>query len=344
MKNQTNKPKAVLISDLHFTVNTLELASKALILAINKALELKVPLIIAGDTLDSKAIMRAECVNRLLGIFEYAPYNPTYILVGNHDLLNEKGSAHSLEFLKPHITVVEAPLMLESINTTLLPYYNDQEALKRQLALIPSKSTIICHQGLQTAYMGHYSQDKTSLPPEAFADFRTISGHYHRAQDIKCGRAHKNAVGLFSYIGTAYTTSFAEANDGPKGFKILYDNGLLELVPTNLRKHCVFELDYKDLSTATFNVNPGDLIWLKLKGDKSDLDAIDKQVLGQQLFDTSDYKLDLIPNVATEIGAEEVKITSEIDLFDSLIDNVSDTPERKAYLKTLWRELLSENP
>ncbi len=62
-----NKPKAVLISDLHFTPSTLELASSALIQAKDAAIRLDIPLILCGDTLDTKDIIRARLVDSVEG-------------------------------------------------------------------------------------------------------------------------------------------------------------------------------------------------------------------------------------------------------------------------------------
>ena len=43
------KSKAVIINDIHYNLKTLPLADAALRQSINKANELKIPLIIAGD-------------------------------------------------------------------------------------------------------------------------------------------------------------------------------------------------------------------------------------------------------------------------------------------------------
>jgi hypothetical protein len=55
-----SKPVAVLISDVHFNLSTLELASSAMKMAQNRAVELNVPLVVAGDLTDHKAIIRGE--------------------------------------------------------------------------------------------------------------------------------------------------------------------------------------------------------------------------------------------------------------------------------------------
>ena len=53
----TNNPIAVVMADLHFNINNIDVASTALSVAIDKANDLGVTLIIAGDLHDTKAII-----------------------------------------------------------------------------------------------------------------------------------------------------------------------------------------------------------------------------------------------------------------------------------------------
>lgn len=351
MNEQSRSPKAVLISDLHFSLSTLDLASSALRQAISKAVELEVPLIVAGDLTDTKALMRAEVVNRLIDIIgiQEQPYldpEDIYILVGNHDLINEKSDDNALNFLSPYAQIVKSPVHEDKLDMWLIPYQNDSDKLKYTLAGCTKGSTLIMHQGVMGANMGHYVKDSTSLPREAFADFRVISGHYHKAQDIKCGRPRKGAVGLFSYIGSPYTVSFAEANDGPKGYRILYTDGSLELVPTNLRNHRIFEtttdlfpqiewIDFLDLSN-------NDLIWLKITGPQSELNKINKKEISDKLFGHLNFKLDKIPT-DRETVKPQAKDLKDTEVLDSLIDRSGESEVQKIALKALWREVFSEN-
>lgn len=340
MSAQSN-PIAVLISDIHFTVPTLELASTSLYAAFDKAEELGVPLVIAGDTLDSKAIIRGECMNRLIDIFgKYTFSVNSFILIGNHDLINEKGSDHTLRFLEGLTTIINTPTYVAEIDSFLIPYMHNPSAL--DVIFGAECSRIIMHQGVQTANMGHYQQDKSSLPKYTFSNYRIISGHYHARQDIKCGRARKNAVGLFSYIGNPYTLSFGEANDLPKGFQILHENGLMTHVPLNLRKHVILERSIDSLYERIDNVNTGDLIWLKVSGTYSELEKLNKKEIGARLFGHSNFKLDKIYTDSPKLETSSDKLTGE-QIFDSLIDNTNEKKEEKYALKTLWREVLDEN-
>lgn len=337
---------AVLISDVHFHINTLPLASFALSEALLTAEQLNVPLIIAGDLNDTKSILQAKCVNAILGILrEKKQDTRVIVLVGNHDLLNEKGEDHSLHFLDDLCDVVRHPIYHGGLGLWLIPYQTDVERIRFCLAgeVLPG-STVIMHQGVMGAHMGEYVVDKTSLPPETFADYRVISGHYHRAQDIKCGRPRKGAVGLFSYIGTPYSVTFAEAHDGPKGFQLLLKNGLLEQVPLDLRKHVIEEVDLEGLdiflNTATFP-RPEDLFWLKVHGPASELDKLNKKELGMRIQGHENFKLDKIYTDAEKQSIVEIESMPQDRILDQLIDDSEETVERKAFLKTLWREILT---
>ncbi len=336
-------PKAVIISDTHYSLATKDLADKAWRMAVDKAAELGVPLIDAGDITNDKASLRAEVMNTMINTMKYAQNKGVqiHLLVGNHSLVNEKGKEHALEFLKPYVDVIDC--FTEYMGLWFIPYQSDLEELKGYLDTIPKGSTIIMHQGVNKAWGGHYVHDKTAAPAEWFKDFRVISGHYHRAQDIKCGRPRKGAVGLFSYVGTPYTISFAEAGDGPKGFRILMDDGLLEFVPTNLRKHVIIEWDLKRWrSNSDFEYTkkqsahqrPEDIVWLKISGPRSELANIKKQdLIGTDL----NYKLDLIStdsHTDTQSKKDEPKMT-DLEVLDKLIDGLPDDVEYREYLKSL---------
>lgn len=339
----TRNPVAVITGDMHFTPATLELATQAFNVAVACAKTHGVPLILNGDTLDTKSIIRAEVANRLLRLLEKAKKEGVSVIIntGNHDLLNERSLEPAINFLSPLAHVVSGdPHRLHRVGT-IIPYQPDKERLLSILGAerLADSRLLIVHQGVQTAFMGHYTQDKSSLPPEAFAGFRVIGSHYHRRQDITCGK------GLFSYLGNPYTLSFGEAHDPDKGFSVLMDDGSLLFVPTNLRKHVILELrvDCTD-STDVGIVNSGDVVWVKLSGTRSELAGVDKKAFGEELFGHSDYKLDKIALDAPKSAKRpNSRPYSEPEALDSIIDETNEPEEQKAELKALWREALSEN-
>lgn len=327
-----SKPIAVLISDIHFSVQNLEIASLALTAALDKAAKLGVPTVIAGDLQDTKAIIRGEVANRLILLLKQAK-TPVYILVGNHDLINEKGNDHALTYLQPYAIIIDK-ISLPGLNSNnkhlyLIPYQsNTDEFLNFLSTNAPREAILIMHQGYLGAAMGDYIQDKSSISPDLVKDFTVISGHYHRHQTI----------GTVTYIGSPYTITFGEANDGPKGFLILNEDGTFTREILNLRKHVIVEMDYNDLNLPKLAITPQDLVWIKITGPRSELNKINKNDLGMKLLGHSNFKLDLIGTEKVQIKHVSKNTTPE-ELLDLMIDTESDTIDQKTYLKKMWRNL-----
>lgn len=323
-----SKPKAVLISDIHYSLNTLQLADAAMRQAISTANRLKVPLIVAGDLHDTKANLRGECVETMLDTFALAT-TPVYVLAGNHDLINEKSDKNALEFLRNAVSLVKHPCNVGHFH--FLPYFSNSDLLIERLKQIPKGSTIIMHQGVHDADSGEYVHDKSALDSKVFDGYRVISGHYHARQTIKCGD-----TGVLDYIGNPYTLTFGESKDPEKGFQVLNDDGSLTFTPTNLRKHIVFDMFFDSL--YKLNVNPDDLVKVKLTGTKEQLASLSRKAL-DSILGTTKYKLDLFP-LDTSTAVSTITSVSAPSLLDETIEQTSNiSKEQKERLKLLWRRL-----
>lgn len=322
--------KAVLISDIHFNLANLEPASISLKAALTYAENYDVPLIIAGDLLDTKAIIRAECANRLIEIIGDVAAE-VIVIPGNHDMINEKGTEHALHFLEP--LLFDEPTYYKDIH--FIPYQSDPAEFLSILNSC-SKKTIIAHQGIAGAYMGDYVFDKSEVRPDTVVGYRVISGHYHRAQTIPCAEG-----GSWSYIGSPYTITYAEANDGPKGFQLLHEDGSLTQVPLDLRRHTIVCRQYTDFMDPIPDLRPIDLLWLKVSGPYSELQKLNKQEIGMHHLTHSNFKLDLI---ATKDDTMEPVIPTAArtasEELDSVIDNCGESKEQIGYLKELYRGIL----
>lgn len=327
-------PQAVLISDIHYNINTLEIADKALRMAVDKANELDVRLIVAGDLHDTKANMRGECVHAIINTLLRAEKRPI-ILRGNHDSLNEKSTVHALDFLNPVAEVVSHKVF-ESY--WFIPYQHDPLEFKRCLDEIPKGLTVIMHQGVHGSTAGHYFQDSSAIPSHWLQWHRVISGHYHTRQSIECGPLHGAYLGQLDYLGNPYTLGFGEANDPEKGFQILYDDNTLEFVPTNLRKHQIIELNLDDLAIPIKCHSPQDLLWVKVTGSTEQLRSINKENIAELCYIEQSFKLDLIPTDTKSIGKIDNNAPQH-EILDNLIENLSNTDNsRKEHLKQLWRK------
>jgi hypothetical protein len=338
-------PLCIIIGDIHFTPSTLELATDVVKQAKHMAHMLKVPLVLNGDTLDGKDLIRGVCANRLMEIIDsHEDRVPAiYVNVGNHDLINVKSSEHSLNFLKPICNVIQVPTFLQDIESYIIPYQTSPEALQAILSKLPKGSCLIMHQGLQTANMGHYRQDTSSLPKNIFADFRVVASHYHCRQDIQTADVvREGQVGMFSYVGSPYTITAGEAQDEPKGYSVLYSDGTLTHVPTNIRKHVTVVCTSDEVLNPIPNLDSHDILWLKVTGSQLDLDRLDKKAIGEHHLGHANYKLDLIPNATLQTHKETENLNlNDFDMLDKIIDNTAVEPSHKTELKSLWRELMS---
>lgn len=356
------KPIAILTSDVHYSLSTLALADTAFRMAIDKAAELGVELIDCGDLTNDKAIIRAEVANKLIDTMKYAQDKAVRVtcLVGNHSLINERGRDHALEFLKPYCDIIQSTVEgaiyrgEDCTDVCYISYQSDPEQFATILSGIPKGALIIMHQGVSGSLSGEYVHDKSAIHKDLLKDHRVISGHYHTRQSIKCGPARKGAVGLMSYVGNPYTLTFAEANDPVKGFQILYNDGTMEHVPTNLRKHVVIDCVWREGTLfrqssprsnghgePAIEVNPGDLVWVKISGTSLDFTNLTKEAIRDalNLYDAG-FKLDKIP---TDRPAPKIvtKDKTSNEIMDMLIDQSTEAPKSKADLKNLYREIMS---
>lgn len=346
-----SRPVAVLISDIHYSLKTLDLAHCALRTAVSKANDLRVPLIIAGDLHDTKANIRGECLNAMRYALNQLTEN-CFILRGNHDSINEKSTESSITCLDgichPYdgdsaytVMVLNHPtftneIAVNGMSLQFIPYYHDADELRKYLKTIDKHSTIIMHQGITNAKSGEYIQDKSAINPEDVVDFRVISGHYHTRQTISI------PGGYWDYIGNPYTLNYGESNDPPKGYQVLYSDGSLQFIRLNLPKHVVYQLTVAELESSPniSNLEQYDLLWVKLTGTREELLKYNKTKVSSLLFKINpiDFRLDLIPNEATcELAF--TKLTKDL-LLDNIIESMDDTSkERKTHLKSLWRQL-----
>lgn len=324
-------PIAVLISDIHYNLATLPLADAAMRQAIIKANHLDVPLIVCGDLHDTKANLRGECINAMIETFSRCAQKP-YILVGNHDRINEKAPAHSLNFLRPYAEIIDEPYLTHGENMiTLIPYTHDPDDLREYLKGIPTGEIIVMHQGLKSSNAGDYIQDKSAISPGDVSGFRVISGHYHTRQIIPLPGG-----GTWDYVGNPFTLTYGEASDPEKGFRILNSDGTLDFIPTNLRSHRVWDMS-PALDTPG-RYNPGDILTVKVTGTHEELSSITRTKV-REAIGIEYFKLDLIP-IAAEITAPAIKPILQSELMDNLIDSLTNTTDdKKTNLKELWRRL-----
>lgn len=328
------EPIAVLVADVHYNLQTLELADAAMRQAILRANTLNVPLIVAGDLTDNKANMRAEVVNRMLETFTLPRHAP-YVLVGNHDKCNEKSEDHALEFLRDKVTLVDTAEVMPNVGL-LISYQHDVTELKQLLKKWNAANyiNIIMHQGLKSSNSGEYIQDGSAITLEDVKGLRIISGHYHTRQ----------TVGNWDFVGNPFTLNFAEAFDPPKGFQILKEDATLEFVPTNLRKHVVIDIkqgwNETDYSFSSEYL-PGDILKVRYTAAKSLCVGVTKDLV-RRLLDLpkdSNFQLEVLPISSKLENPVQNPSLSQRDQITSLIEQLDINSQDKTRIKQLLGDL-----
>ena len=192
------------------------------------------------------------------------------------------------------------------------------------------------HQGRKESNSGDYIQDPSAIEAQDVAGHRIVSGHYHARQCYP----DENG-GIWDFIGSPYTVTFGEANDPDKGFQILYSDGSLEFVPTNLRRHRIVDFHIDDIGSI-FHMT-GDLIWVKIRGPADKLVRITKEQVKHDCELSESFRLELVHDEQTTQTPEQnlVQNLSQTQIFDSLIESLSNTtPEQKQRVRHLWKLLV----
>jgi DNA repair exonuclease SbcCD nuclease subunit len=342
LNQNLSKPLFVLISDVHYSLNTLTLADAAFNAAIDKAHELQIPLIDAGDITNDKAILRAEVMNAMIKTMKRAKRLGVQVtlIVGNHSLINEKGKEHALTFLYPYVQVMDSLsiLPIQDTEVYMLPYQSNINEFKAHLNDIPEDALMIMHQGVNGAFMGDYIQDKSAVTQDLFGNRTVFSGHYHRHQK----------VGKVTYIGNPYTLGYVEAHDGSKGFLIVYSDGSFTREILDFPKYISLKATITERGAHLDNpedlpesIGITDRLKMTLTGPQSILNTVDKNDLICLLTGRviSDYRLDL--KSIDIVSKEVIQYTSQDpnDILDQVIMISEETAEQKEKLKKLWRSL-----
>lgn len=337
MTTGTKRPKAVIISDIHYNINTLAIADKALRMAVDKANDLNVPLIIAGDLHDTKANLRGECVKAITQTIDLCKTLPI-ILVGNHCRINERVKEHSLEFLRPYAHIVDDYEYDSALDLYFISYESDPSALRKRLSDIPTRgATIIMHQGLNGSESGEYIQDRSAINKEDLAGLNIISGHYHKRQTLELPDD-----GTFQYVGNPFTLNFSESNDPEKGFLVLYYDNSTEFIPTNLRRHKIVDMSVENLGYIA--ISDTDILWVKINGTKSQLSKFNKDKIAKKLNITIPFKLDLIAtDTVTLVNKNGLQGMTSEAIYDKLIGDRNNDYARAERLKFIWREIFGGN-
>lgn len=203
--------KVLVIGDTHFKVSNVK-ETDLMIESIIKVANNKRPdfIVLLGDTLDRHEIIHVSPLTRSVNFLrKLMDISPTYLLIGNHDLKNNRqflSSEHpfvSLKYWGSNMIVVDTTTLVRVNNKifVFVPYVPPgrfQEALD-QCKEWKQAVSIFAHQEFRGAKMGPIISTEGDVWP--LSNPLVISGHIHEFQLLQ-----PNIL----YVGTPIQHSFGE--------------------------------------------------------------------------------------------------------------------------------------
>lgn len=279
----------------------------------------KIPTIWMGDMLDTKDIVRAQCLNAYLNYFKSSNLKHI-VLVGNHDYTSNECTEHSLEAFKQFGKVIVVDKPYREDDMLFVPYYRNPENFKQ--AIKSDAKYLFMHQDMigMDWGNGHIATEGNDLAD--ISSFKQVySGHYHKFQQ-------KNNL---TFIGTPFSHNFGESNqDKYVGLFNSQDGGFCTLA-TSFPKHITINLDLTN--PHYFDFNNTDHFRLIVKGTREQLDN----------FDSSAYKgFKIVPECISGVDKSDLKETqTPEELFSKWFNDVKKETDQE--LHTLGINILKES-
>lgn len=284
--------KILFIGDIHIKFNNLkEVEMLEQFIRSSETLSAKISfIVIAGDVLDTHEKINIQLLNRAYNFIHVCRTKaPVYVLVGNHDYINNQQfltSNHWMNGLKewPNIHVIDKPVFFNSLKTgkpkyLFMPYVPVGRFIEALSTTADWKKClcIFAHQEIKNCKMGPIQSiegDKWELDWPML-----ISGHIHERQYVQ-----KNVL----YPGSVINHSFGSDNQGLSLFSFSENGPSVSEFETKVdigldKKSIIYKhLDsIGDIHLDTLTKNNK----LSLEGEVKDIAAFKKSKIYKTLVD-----------------------------------------------------------
>jgi len=342
----------LIIGDTHFKTDNIEqideFIEKTLTHIRNNSYDF---IILLGDILHTHERLHTSPLNKAYDlIFGIKNLCPVFILVGNHDYINNQQfltENHWMNALKrvDDICIVDksTKFSYESFNFTLVPYVPNGsflEALNSDNSLLTYKEDfvettqdfnwedshlIFAHQEFKGCKMGAIISENGDIWDENYPI--VISGHIHSKQ-----KPQENII----YTGSALPVAFGESEDNTILEVIMEeDNVIYNEINLGLKQKKIIYLDVENIKTYDPEKNKDKILKICIKGSLDSFKTITK---------TKEYK-NLIKK-GIKIAFKPIKIDNKVDItnidtsdFLKIVnENIQKMDDK--YLKDFFTEIL----
>lgn len=224
-----NKPEHI-----HYPLINLEKAK-------NKAKELQGTLIIAGDLIDKQKEIHQVVLSELFeSLKECSEEVETYIVMGNHDMVEYSGKYYTY-LLCQHQIQVAVPGSPIDLGDALLVSYSDREKILEDMQSLDLSrhKLLVSHFGIEGAQVGYGLYQGGEFKPTDFGQLgiTIILGHYHKPQ-----RVSKNIY----YVGSPYPVRVDEREDEKRFIVFDTETSEIDSIPTEYPKFKVLKISSAD--------------------------------------------------------------------------------------------------
>ncbi len=337
--------RVLIIGDTHFKHNRLKEGSDFVEACVSRA-RTEAPdfIVCLGDTLDTHNIVHVQ-PHKLAFEFlkQLSRIAPTYLIIGNHDLINHKQFLTDNHIFNPYkywtnLTIVDKPITVSHKNFqfAMCPYVPNGLFKKALDTLLEPTSSfhwevdvdcIFAHQefhGCKMSAVVSADGDRWSLiyPP-------VISGHIHEAQDLVEDNVY--------YPGSVSQHSYGEKK-AKRLWLVTFADNLIpfgrELIDLGLRRKRVVRMDVNTVNRSfVFDWTKQDDIKLELTGTCEQFGLFRKAPIYSRIIDAGvkvSFIADVQANVPVFVSQSDAKLKFK-SLLEGLVKTKNDSNISNAF-------------
>lgn len=335
------KPIAVIGTDSHLKKDNFELVFSCFQQAKQVMLDLNIKTFLhGGDFFTTRNAQPEDSLRQAKTIYQLFEGDEFWQIPGNHDKTKLDSENSYLDVFDKYCTLVRNYRFsdLEGVRVHFLPYFKEdvnylsylEEAVKH---IDPSKKNVLLtHIAITGVRNNDGSEVENIVSPKLFKKFDSVLvGHYHNRSQIGSN---------IHYIGSMFASNYGEDNN--KGVTILFSDGTHEHYQLDFPHYIKVQVDanekksLKEIQKEYKDTNHH--VRLILKGEKSDLETIDKTELQELGFDVKFEDNSIM--VDSDISQGELLVFNRSnlkDVFDEFCksSNIEDSEFGSKYLELI---------